>query len=82
MLGTSTRHHQRFQAEIGADRLLLSDDTPEGMAAAIAASEPFVTQFHEPSRLASLREAMTPYSTASIIEQHLIPMYARLLQGA
>ena len=82
VLGTSTRHHQRFQAEIGADRLLLSDDTPEALASTIAASEPFVGRFNEASRLASLKEAMTSYSTAAIIEQRLLPMYSRLLKAA
>ena len=82
VLTTATRYNLEFQRRLGADRLLVADDTVDDMSASILSADPFVQAFHEPTSLQQLSQAMLEYTSAGIVERRLIPIYERLLRAS
>jgi glycosyltransferase involved in cell wall biosynthesis len=79
VLTTATRYNVGLQRRIGRERLLLALDTVEDLTTSILNADGFIRAFHEPANLGMLSAVIAPYSSATVVEQCLVPMYERLL---
>jgi len=78
VLTTGTRYTKRFAQTIGSDRLLLSDGSVSDMVEKVIGSDQYVASFYEPARLEALSVSLKPYSSRSVVEHDLVPLYQSL----